>query len=58
MTDRNRPIARLIPYTASSEVERGIAEGWIDAPRRTGLTDVVRAASKRSTAAVLDEDRG
>lgn len=58
VTDRNRPVARLVPYVAASEVERGIDEGWIEAPRRNGLASVERARSERSTIAVLDEDRG
>lgn len=58
VTDRNRPVARLVPYLAASEVERGIEEGWIEAPRRTGLGAVERIASDRSTLTVLDEDRG
>lgn len=58
VTDRNRPIARLIAYAAPSEVDRGIEEGWIDAPRRTRLADVERARSERSTIEVLEDDRG
>ena len=58
VTDRNRPVARLVPFAAASDVERGIEEGWIEAPRRTQLGAVARARSKRSTLAVLDEDRG
>lgn len=58
VTDRNRPVVRLVAYTAPSDVERGIDEGWIEAPRRTRLTDVARSRSARSTIEVLDEDRG
>ena len=58
VTDRNRPVARLVPYAAASDVERGIDEGWIEAPRRTQLGEVERVRSPRSTLAVLDEDRG
>jgi prevent-host-death family protein len=58
VTDRNRPIARLIAYTAPSDVERGIDEGWIEAPRRTRLGTVERSRSPRSTIEALDEDRG
>jgi prevent-host-death family protein len=35
VTDRNRPVVRLVAYTAPSDVERGIDEGWIEAPHRT-----------------------
>ncbi len=58
VTDRNRPVVRLVAYTAPSAVERGIEEGWIEAPRRTGLRPVERVRSPRSTVEVLDEDRG
>lgn len=58
VTDRNRPVARLVPYVAVSDVDRGIEEGWIEAPRRTQLAEIERVRSPRSTLAVLDEDRG
>jgi prevent-host-death family protein len=58
VTDRNRPVARLVPYVGASEVDRGIDEGWIEAPRRSGLGEVQRARSGRATVDVLDEDRG
>ncbi|MCB0966158.1 MAG: type II toxin-antitoxin system prevent-host-death family antitoxin [Ilumatobacter sp.] len=58
VTDRNRPVIRLVAYTAPSEVDRGIDEGWIEAPRRTRLDDVARARSERSTLDVLQDDRG
>ena len=58
VTDRNRPVVRLIAYAAPSDVERGIDEGWIEAPRRSRLGTVVRSRSERSTTRVLDEDRG
>jgi prevent-host-death family protein len=53
VTDRNRPVARIVPYLAVSEVERGI-----EAPRRTTLGTVERARSDRATLTVLDDDRG
>lgn len=58
VTDRNRPVVRLVAYTAPSEVERGIEQGWIEAPRRAGLTEAAPVRSTRSTIQVLDEDRG
>lgn len=58
VTDRNRPIARIVAYVESSEIDRGVDEGWIEAPRRTRLADVRRSRSERSTIDVLDEDRG
>lgn len=58
VTDRNRPVARLVPYATAADVERGVAAGWIEAPRRTEMCTVERARSVRSTLDVLDEDRG
>lgn len=58
VTDRGRPVARLVPYTAISEVDRGIEEGWIEAPRRVGLPPIERVSSDLSTLDVLEDDRG
>ena len=58
VTDHGRPIVRLVPYVADTEIERGIEEGWIEAPRRTRLAEVRRVGAARSTLDVLDEDRG
>ena len=57
VTDRGRPVARIVPYGTSSAIERGIAEGWVEAPRRTRLEPVVRHRSPASVLDVLDEDR-
>lgn len=58
VTDHGRPVARLVPYAEVSAVRRGIEEGWIEAPRRTGLGTVERFTSSLSSAEVLDDDRG
>jgi prevent-host-death family protein len=58
VTDRGRPVARLVPYTADSAIDRGVDEGWIEAPRRTSMAKFVPIRSKRSVLEVLDEDRG
>lgn len=61
VTDHGRPVARLVPYAATDEVEAGIRDGWITAPSHpseTSLPAIERASSRRSTAEVLDEDRG
>ena len=58
VTDRGRPVARLVPYATGGAVDRGIADGWIDPPRRTRLDPVERSRSHRSVGDVLDEDRG
>ncbi len=58
VTDRGAPIARIVAYSAGSAMERGIEEGWIEAPRRNGLAPSQRHRSVRSVLDVLDEDRG
>ena len=58
VTDRGRPVARLVPFSADSAVDRGIDEGWIEAPRRTGLGPFDRRRSLTSVLEVLGEDRG
>lgn len=56
VTDRGDPIARIVAYTDGSAMTRGIDEGWIEAPRRTGLAPSQRHRSGRSVLDVLDED--
>ena len=58
VTDRGRPVARLVAAHGRSDLERGIDEGWIEPPRRQSLGDAVRFRSVRSVLEVLDEDRG
>ncbi len=58
VTDRGKPVVRLVPFASASDVERGIEEGWIEAPRRTALGPFEPVRTARSTAEVLDEDRG
>jgi prevent-host-death family protein len=58
VTDRGRPVARLVPFGSTSTVDRGIADGWIEAPRRTRLGPVTRHRSDSSVLDALDEDRG
>lgn len=58
VTDRGRPVARLVPFGNTSTIERGIADGWIEAPRRTRLDAVIRHRSDSPVLDVLDEDRG
>jgi prevent-host-death family protein len=57
VTDRGRPVARLVPYDTSSAVERGIEEGWIEPARRTGLGPAERHRSTQSVVETLDADR-
>lgn len=57
VTDRGRPIARLVPFSGDSAVQLGIDEGWIEPPRRRGLVRVPRVRALRSVNEVLEEDR-
>ena len=58
VTDRGKPVAQLSALDDRSTFERGIEEGWITPARRSGLEPIVPCTSTRSTAEVLDEDRG
>ncbi len=58
VTDRGRPVARLVGLERPSTIERGIEEGWITPASRTRLQPARRFRAPRSTADVLDEDRG
>lgn len=58
VTDRGRPVARLVPFAQESAVQRGVDEGWIEAPRRTHLPVATRFRSTVSVTQALDGDRG
>ncbi|MXY79781.1 MAG: type II toxin-antitoxin system prevent-host-death family antitoxin [Chloroflexi bacterium] len=58
VTDRGKPVAQLSALDDQTTLERGIEEGWITPARRSGLEPIVPYTSARSTADVLDEDRG
>jgi len=58
VTDRGQPVARIVSFAEGAALERGIDEGWIEAPRRTQLGPARRHRSDRSVLDVLDEDRG
>jgi prevent-host-death family protein len=58
VTDRGRPVARLVPLDVDDPIARGIEDGWIDPPRRAGLKPVARHPASAATLDVLDEDRG
>lgn len=59
VTDRGKPVAELSSFHGGSAVQRGIDEGWIEAPRRNGLSaTTTRHKAKASIATTLDEDRG
>ena len=58
VTDLGRPVARLEGLAGASMVDRGIAEGWITPPARSGLTPAAYSKVSLSIMEVLDEDRG
>ena len=58
VTDRGRPVARLVGFEGGSMIERGIEEGWITPASRTRLGPAQRFTASRSIADTLDEDRG
>jgi prevent-host-death family protein len=58
VTDRGRPIVRLVAFNPASAVDRGVEEGWIEAPRRQALGPATRARGRSAVLDVLDEDRG
>lgn len=58
VTDRGRPVARLVGLEGTSMIERGIEEGWVTPASRTHLKPAQRFSAPRSIADVLDEDRG
>ncbi len=58
VTDRGRPVARIVAYAPGTTVDRGVDEGWIDPPRRRQLAPARRARSAFTVAEALDEDRG
>jgi hypothetical protein len=59
ITDQGVPVAMMSPITARSPLQRGIDEGWIRPPVRTGpLGGAKRAKARRRISDVLAEDRG
>ncbi len=58
VTDRGRPVAQLGPLPGHSALERGLEEGWIEPPRRSGLAPAPRFTANRPVLDALDEDRG
>ena len=58
VTDRGTPVARLVAFGEDASLERGIEEGWIEAPRRNSLGAATRYVATSSVQATLDEDRG
>ena len=58
VTDRGRPVAQLVPISGTANVNRGIDEGWIEAPRRDALHPPMFFDGNATIRQVLDDDRG
>lgn len=59
VTERGRPKARIIAVSDGGLLRRGIDEGWIRPPQRTGPVGTShRQRASRRSGDVLDEDRG
>ena len=58
ITDRGVPVATLSPITAGDPLQRGVDEGWIRPPSRTGLIgEHERCPALARVLDVLREDR-
>lgn len=58
VTDRGKPVARLVGLSQHSSIQQGVQEGWIEPARRDSLTSPTPFESRYSISEVLDEDRG
>jgi prevent-host-death family protein len=57
VTDRGVPTCVLQPLPGRVHLDRGIDEGWVTPPSRSGLEPVPRQRAERNVRDVLDEDR-
>jgi len=57
VTDRGIPACLLQPLPGRAHLDRGIDEGWVTPPSRSGLRPVARQRALRRVSEVLDEDR-
>lgn len=58
VTDRGKPVAVLVPWRNDNWMDAAVEAGWLELPRRTALSEPRLRRSERSTADVLDDDRG
>jgi prevent-host-death family protein len=59
VTDRGVPKVQIVPVPGVGAMERGVQEGWLRPPLRTGgLAPVRRVPAERRVADVFLEDRG
>ena len=58
VTDRGKPVARLVAYESINSLERGIEQGWIEPPKLRELPELeTQFIVADSVLAVLDDDR-
>ncbi len=58
VTDRGREVAELVPLSSTNALDRGVAEGWVEPPRRSRLEPIERLNGSQPSLDVLEEDRG
>jgi prevent-host-death family protein len=59
VTERGVVKVQIVPVPGSGQMAKGVEEGWITPPSRSGgLAPTKRSTSARRTADVLAEDRG
>ena len=59
VTERGVPMAQLGPLPGAGRLAQGVAEGWIQPPRKPGrLRPFNPSRSDVSVIATLDDDRG
>lgn len=59
VTDRGVPKALIVAIPGGDQMSRGVEEGWITPPSRTGkLNPPLQLQSKRRSQDVINEDRG
>lgn len=59
VTERGVVKAQIVPVPGAGQMAKGVEEGWITPPSRSGgLAPAVRATAARRSRDVLVEDRG
>jgi prevent-host-death family protein len=59
VTDRGVPKVQIIPVPGAAMLERGMEEGWLRPPSRSGgLPPVPRSVATERSGLALTEDRG
>ena len=59
VTERGIVTVQIVPVPGTGQMVKGVEEGWITPPSRSGgLAPVKRATASRRTADALTDDRG